>query len=99
MAEDQVTVIVAYEVNAEDADRFLNSWEKAQDHLKKQPGFVSTSLYKAQSANPHFRFVNVAQWENADHFRSATQSAKFQEASGSLAAFPLYASVYDVVRS
>ena len=99
MAEDQCTVIVAYEVNAEDGDKFLNAWEKAQKHLRKQPGFVSTSLYKAESAAPHFRFVNVAEWENADHFRSATQSTKFHEASGLLAAYPLYASVYNVVRS
>ena len=99
MAEDQCTVIVAYEVNAEDVDKFVNAWEKAQHHLKKQPGFVSTSLYQAESANPHFRFVNVAQWEDADQFRAATQSTKFHEASGSLAAYPLYASVYTVARS
>jgi hypothetical protein len=43
--------------------------------------------------------VNVAQWENADHFRAATQSNKFQEASGLLAAYPLYASVYKSIRS
>jgi|GraSoiStandDraft_46_1057282.scaffolds.fasta_scaffold512936_2 heme-degrading monooxygenase HmoA len=99
MAEDQCTVIVAYEVNAEDVDRFLDSWEKAQAHLKKQKGFVSTTLYKAESANPHFRFVNIGCWQDADHFRAATQNSKFLEASASLAPYPIYASAYEVVRS
>jgi heme-degrading monooxygenase HmoA len=92
-------VIVTYRVNAEDEDKFLRAWEKAQAHLKKQKGFVGTTLYRAESANPHFRYVNVGRWQDADHFRSATQSAKFQEASGQLAAYPLYASVYEVARS
>ena len=39
----QCTVIVSYEVAHEDADRFLDSWEKANDFLRQQPGFVSTA--------------------------------------------------------
>lgn len=97
MADDKVTVIVAYQVNTEDVERFMNAWDKAQAHLKKQKGFVSTTLYRAESANPYFRFVNVAEWQDADHFRSATQNAHFIEASGQLAPYPLYASVYEVV--
>ena len=99
MAEDVCTVIVAYEVNAEDEQRFKNAWKKAQDFLKKQEGLSSTTLYKAASANPQFRFVNIARWESADHFRTATQSVGFHEASGSLAPYPVYASVYEVAES
>jgi len=92
-----VTAIVAYEVSAEDAERFMDSWERAQAFMKKQPGLVSTKLHKAVSAAPDFRFVNVTRWENADAFRAATQSPGFQEASGRLGAFPIHASVYEVV--
>lgn len=99
MAGDLCTVIIAYEVNAEDADRFMNAWQQAQDFLKKQHGLTSTTLYRAASANPDFRFVNIACWENADAFRKATQSTGFIEASGSLAPYPVHASVYDVERS
>src|SRR5947209_4515030 len=99
MAEGEVTVIVAYQVNAEDVDRFMDAWEKAQAHLKKQKGFVSTTLYRAESANPYFRFVNIGCWQDADHFRAATQNSKFQEASGRLAPYPLYASVYEVAQT
>ena len=50
----QCTAIVAYEVAHEDAERFLDSWQKANDCLKEQPGFISTALHQAISANPDF---------------------------------------------
>ncbi len=99
MAEGRCTVIVSYEVAHEDAARFVDSWEKANEFLKKQAGFVSTALHKAVSANPDFRFVNVSCWESDDAFRSATQNPDFQAASGRLTPYPIHASAYEVVRT
>lgn len=99
MAEDQCTAIVAYEVSREDCDRFMDSWERANDFLQQQPGHISTTLHRAASANPDFRFVNISCWESADAFRSATQSHEFKEVAGRLEAFPIHAAVYEVVRS
>ena len=99
MAEGQCTAIVAYEVGAEDSERFLDSWKIANDYLKEQPGFISTTLHRAVSANPDFRFVNVSKWEDADAFRTATQRHEFQEISGRLAPFPIHASAYEIVRT
>lgn len=100
MAENsECTAIVAYEVMAEDIDKFLNAWKKANDYLKGQEGFVSTALHRASSAAPDFRFVNIAKWANADAFRSATQGSGFREASGLLEAYPIHAAVYDLVDS
>lgn len=99
MAEKQCTAIVAYEVAYEDSDRFLESWERANTFLKKQPGFVSTALHRAESARPDFRFVNVSRWESAEAFRAATQNPGFREAAARLEAFPLHASAYELIRS
>ena len=99
MADEPCTVIVAYEVAHEDSERFLDSWEKANAPLKDQPGFLSTALHRAVSANPDFRFVNVSCWESADAFRAATCSQEFQAASARLQPFPLHASAYEVIRS
>lgn len=96
---EQCTVIVAYEVSHEDAERFLDSWERANDFLKKQAGFVDTALHQAVSANPDFRFVNISHWESADAFRQATLSQTFQELSGRLNPFNIHASAYEVIRS
>ena len=97
--EDQCTAIVAYEVAQEDCERFLDSWERANEFLQQQPGHISTTLHRAASANPDFRFVNVSCWENADAFRAATQNEEFREAASRLEAFDIHASVYEVVRS
>lgn len=99
MADEECIAIVAYEVMNEDREKFLDAWEHANAHLKSQSGFVSTALHQAASANPDFRFVNIGRWKSADDFRRATQSNGFQEASGALAAYPIHASVYEVVRS
>ena len=99
MAHEQCTVIVAYEVAHEDCQRFMDSWEKANAALKEQPGFVSTALHKAVSANPDFRFVNISCWESDDAFRAATCSPAFQEASARLSPFPVHGSAYEVVKT
>lgn len=93
----QCTAIVSYKVNVEDIDTFLTAWGRANEYLKKQPGHVKTALHRAVSANPPFRFVNVAQWKTAEAFRKATQSPEYSEASGLLRAYPVYASVYETV--
>jgi len=99
MAEGQCIAIVAYEVEAEDCDRFLDSWKIANDFLKEQSGFASTTLHRAESANPDFRFVNISCWESDDAFREATQSQGFRDASGRLEAFPIHAAVYEVMET
>ena len=91
----QCTAIVSYRVKHEDVDNFLEAWEIANDFLKKQPGHVSNTLHRAVSANPPFRFVNVAKWKTIDNFRDATQASGYQEAAGRLSAYPVYAAAYE----
>jgi hypothetical protein len=95
----QAGMIVSYEVAHEDADRFLNSGEKANDFLRKQPGFVSTALHRAVSANPGFRFLNVRCLENDDALRSATQNQGIRDASGRRLPLPIHTSAYEIVRT
>ncbi len=99
MADEQCTVIVTYEVTAEDCDKFMNAWKRAQDYLKEQPGFISTRLHKADSASPDFRFVNIGCWQSVNEFRAATQSNGFREAAGWLEAYPIHAAVYHGVET
>lgn len=95
----QCTAIVSYRVKHEDVETFLEAWKKANDFLKKQPGHVSSTLHRAISANPAFRFVNVAKWKTVDDFRDATQAVGYQEAAGRLTAYPVYAAAYEAVPS
>jgi heme-degrading monooxygenase HmoA len=99
MENDKCTVIVVYEVMAEDSDKFLTAWEQANAHLTQQDGYISSALHRACSANPDFRFVNVGCWESDDAFRSATQNQAFHQAAGRLEAYPIHAAAYEVIRS
>lgn len=99
MAEGTTTAIVAYEVMAEDENRFLEAWELAQDYLKEQSGFIDTALHKAQSAAADFRFVNVAHWDSDDALRDAINSDGFRTASGRLDPYPVHGAAYGVIRS
>lgn len=46
MAEP-LTLINAFEVPADEADRFIAAWEKARDYLATQPGYIDTALHQA----------------------------------------------------
>jgi len=43
---DEVILINAFEVPAEDAEAFIAAWEKTRDYLRTQPGYVDTALHQ-----------------------------------------------------
>mgnify|MGYP001122346144 CR=1 FL=1 len=47
--------------------------------MRQQPGFVSSRLHQSLDAEAEFRYVNVAEWESADHFGKAAASPEFQK--------------------
>ena len=90
-----VVLINPFEVRLEDADEFLHSWGAAAEYMKRQPGFIRTSLHRALAPNARFGFINVAEWESPEHFMNAIQSPEFQKiAAGSPPSFP---ALYEVV--
>jgi heme-degrading monooxygenase HmoA len=47
--------------------------------MRQQPGFVSSRLHQSLDPSAEFRYVNVAEWESADHFRKAAASSELQQ--------------------
>jgi heme oxygenase (mycobilin-producing) len=80
-----------------DDDRFLESWDRAADFMRAQPGFVESRLHRAVSPNPSFRFVNAAKWESPQDFHAAVRSPEFQALAAD--APPNYPALYEVVRA
>lgn len=91
-----VVLINAFEV-PEAKDAFLTFWERAADLLRRQAGFVGTKLHRAISPEPHYRFVNVAEWESPQHFQDAIGSEDFRHLSAD--APPYNPALYEVVRN
>jgi heme oxygenase (mycobilin-producing) len=90
-------LINPFEVPQEmDDERFVEGWGRAADYLRSRPGLVASRLHRAVSANPRFRFVNVAEWESAQEFQAAVRSAEFQELAAGTP--PNYPALYEVVR-
>jgi heme oxygenase (mycobilin-producing) len=95
-----VTLINPFEVPEGKEEAVLKMWEKAAEFMKKQPGFVSTRLHRALSPEARFHLINVAEWESAENFQAAINSAEFKKLTeGAMEDFPHYPALYEVIRS
>ena len=94
---DHPVLINPFEVAARDDDEFLKGWNLAAEYMRAQPGFISSRLHRAMSPEARFGFVNVAEWESPEHFRSAVSTAEFQRLAGH--GPPSFPSLYQVVKS
>jgi heme-degrading monooxygenase HmoA len=52
--------------------------------MRLPSGFVSSRLHQSLDPEVEFRYVNVAEWESADHFRKAAASPEFQRRIGGM---------------
>jgi heme oxygenase (mycobilin-producing) len=95
MAPEPVILINAFEVPEGQDDAFLEGWERSRAVLSKQPGYLSTRLHHSLSPDADFRFINIARWESAQSFRTATLQPEFRTGTGQ---HRFHASLYTVVR-
>ena len=93
---DYVTLINPFEVPVDKEDQFLERWNAAADYLRQQEGFVSTRLHRSLDPEATFRFVNVALWESAEHFRQAISTPEAQELTKDMP-FSSYPALYHVI--
>ncbi len=95
-----VMLINPFEVPKGQEEACLRLWEQTRDYMARQPGYLGTQLHRALSPDARFTFINVAAWESAEHFYAAVRREEFtQLAAGSLAQFPHYPGLYEVIRT
>lgn len=95
-----VVLINAFEVDPADEAAALAYWERAADHLRKQPGFVETRLHRAVVPGARFSLVNVATWRSVEDFRAATADPAFRALVGpEMDRFPHHPGLYEVIRT
>ena len=96
----KIILINPFEVPAGREDECLAFWERAAEYLRRQPGFIFTRLHKAVSPEARFHFINVAEWESAEHFQTAIESEAFKELTAPyMEIFPHYPGLYKVIRT
>ncbi len=91
-----VTLINSFEVPAGKEEQFQKEWMAAADLMRREPGFLSSRLHQSLSPQAKFRFVNVAQWESAQHFQAAMSKETFQKAIQQMN-YVAYPALYEVV--
>jgi heme-degrading monooxygenase HmoA len=69
-----VILINSFEVPEGEEEQFLTVWHEVGERLRQAPGFLSTRLHQSLDPQAKFRFVNIAQWESAEHFQAAMNS-------------------------
>ena len=72
-ASADVTLINAFEVAPDRLHAAVEAWRDARDFLAAEPGYRSTTLYRALAPDARFALVNVATWESAEAFGRAAE--------------------------
>lgn len=75
-AEAKVVLINVFEVPQGKVRETIKMWEEAREFLQTQPGYISTNLHESLDDSARFKFINVAEWENAESFQNATEAMK-----------------------
>ena len=97
--ESNVVLINPFVVPENAIEETIAMWEQARDFLKDQPGYISTKLHRSLASDATYLLINVAQWESAEHFKSATalmvKEANLPRIEGVVPAPQLYTVIRD----
>jgi heme-degrading monooxygenase HmoA len=70
-----VVLINIFQVPKAEAGEFYQRWTKASDILRRQPGFISTSLHKGVGGSE--LWLNRAEWQSTSDFAKAMTNIDF----------------------
>lgn len=74
----KVTLINSFQVPAGREDAFFTFWSEVNRYMRGKPGYISHKLHRSLSTEAPYRFVNIAEWDSAEHFNAA-HDAGFRE--------------------
>ena len=70
----RIVLINTFVVPTHMEDAFLQWWRLSRMFFNAQPGFVSAKLHRSLDQKERYRFINVAEWESSEAYRSALGS-------------------------
>lgn len=98
-ADAGVTLINVFEVPTGRQETVIAAWERARDFLSQQPGYISTALHRSLAPDARFALINVAQWENPEAFRAATERMRAAGVFPEIEGLGVTPALYRVVRT
>lgn len=90
--------INSFQVPAGADEQFLTQWREVNATMSVRPGYLGHRLHRALVDTTRYRFVNVAEWASADHWRDAHDD-RFRAlvTRPEWARFPSTPGLYDVI--
>jgi heme-degrading monooxygenase HmoA len=73
-----VTLMNSFVVAPDRDEAFRSLWDQTSRYFIAQPGFVSLRLHRAVSPDAQYRWVNVANWESEEAYRTAHSTQEFR---------------------
>ncbi|MEL6522036.1 MAG: antibiotic biosynthesis monooxygenase [Pseudomonadota bacterium] len=58
---------------------YAEMWNRCAAFMSSQPGYVNASLYQNQSLNDEIKFINIAEWDDAESLFHAAHTDEFNE--------------------
>ncbi len=92
------TLINVFQVPADREAEFLALWERANEMLRSASGYTSTRLHRAVRPDARYRYINVAQIESVENWRTVVGGPDFVALSAEMADFQPAPALYEVVR-
>ena len=96
-SRSDVVLINFFEVGPVDDRQFIGGWERANEYLRRRPGYLSTRLHRSVRPGVAFRFVNIARWSSPESFLSAIGDPGFRAAAD--LSYPAHPGIYTVTAS
>ncbi|MGH3321640.1 MAG: antibiotic biosynthesis monooxygenase family protein [Streptosporangiaceae bacterium] len=75
---DPVTLINAFTVPPQEAERFLYRWKDNARIMAARPGLIRARMYRSLADDAELRFINVAEWRNRKALDEATANPDFR---------------------
>ncbi|WP_063782287.1 antibiotic biosynthesis monooxygenase family protein [Streptomyces vietnamensis] len=78
LIDEPVTLINAFTVPVDEAERFLHRWKDNARIMARQPGFLQARMYRSLVDDVELRFINVAEWESGKALDAARANPEFR---------------------
>lgn len=77
LVSEPVTLINAFRMPPDEAERFLRAWKNNARVAAEQPGFIRARLHHCLDDNAEVRFINVVEFASGEALDKATAHPDF----------------------
>jgi heme-degrading monooxygenase HmoA len=93
------TLINCFQVPADREPEFLKLWHEADALLRSRGGYLTTRLHKALQPDSRYQYINIAELDSLETWKTAITSPEFTAITAQMAEFRPAPGLYTVTVS